>query len=87
MRLGSVVVDIIDISRVTVFESKHHPPVRPHRYRPKTCIFPLEGMKPKPRQVHVLRMRGGVEAHQDISYNLPVLGKDTTCIAAFVNSL
>jgi hypothetical protein len=61
----SVVVNIINILRVTV-KTENYPPVGSNGHRPKAFQLAFEPMQPKPRHVHVFNGRRCVKRSQNI---------------------
>jgi hypothetical protein len=63
--LLSVVIDIINVLRVSI-EAKNHPPVGPNSHGPKAFLLAFERMQLQLRLVYVSNGLGGMECRQNI---------------------
>lgn len=78
-----MIVQIIDIGDLAFLEAEDHSPVRPHRYRPEAGIFAFEPVEPEAGQVHIIGRSRSVQARQDVSHRLAVVGSDAALVATF----
>jgi len=81
-RLLSVVIDIINVLRVSI-KAENHPPVGTNDHRPIPSHLALKWMQSKSRQIHVGNGWGGVERRQDIPNLVNVFRVNPTWIVVF----
>ena len=61
-----MIVDEIDIARMSAFEAKNHPPIARHPYRPVPSPIALEGMQTQAGQSEMLGLLRVVHQRQDL---------------------
>jgi ArsR family transcriptional regulator, arsenate/arsenite/antimonite-responsive transcriptional repressor len=82
-----VVIDVINIQRVTSCNAQDNSPIGANRYRPESLELTLERMQPKARQVHVGNGPGGIEANQNVTQFAYVFRLKTHAYCYFYNSV
>lgn len=81
-----MVIDIIDVQRVAIFKAENHPPVGPHRYRPKPSQGPLERVQFETRHVQIGNAARRIKPRQNIAELHNMLGNHAARVIAFVKA-
>jgi hypothetical protein len=81
-----VVINVIDILRITLHKAEDDTPIRANRHCPKSLQAAPERMQAKTRKVHVIRSAGGIETRQDVSELSDLLRRQPTRIVVFMKA-
>src|SRR5580658_1870377 len=83
----SMIVEIVDIERIAIGETKNHSPVRPDGDRPKAFHLALERMQPESGQIHISDVGRSVETNKNVAESFGVLAHDAAMIVVIVKAL
>lgn len=81
-----MVIQQIDIGRVSALEAEDDPPIGPYRYAPEPRQLALERMQAKARQRHVIGSRRAIQARQHNPDLIDVLGVHPTPVVDLVQA-
>jgi hypothetical protein len=84
---SSVIVDQVDIERMTGLEAEDDPPVARYGDCPKAFHVSPEGVKLEAREIHLLRFVGFVEASEDTPDLVHPVGGKTSSVVLFIEPL
>jgi hypothetical protein len=82
-----MIVDVIDVDRMSALEPEGHSPVTGHCDGVMVFQFALQRVKPKPRKIHILRTTASVEHSQDVSEFLDMLRRHPPRRSSIVEGL
>ncbi len=60
-----MVIDEIDVTGISAFETKNQPPIPAYEHRPEALAIATQGVQPEARSIHVLRLGRSIKARQD----------------------
>jgi len=71
-----MLIEIIDVDRISVFKAERYPPVPGYRHGPVASEIATQGVQPEARQVHVFRRAAAIEDSENVAQFLNVLWRD-----------
>ncbi|MFZ0247246.1 MAG: hypothetical protein WAL68_16340 [Candidatus Binatus sp.] len=78
-----MIVEVVNVERFTVFESKNDSPVSAYRHGPESRKPACQPMKAKTWQRHILNSYGGIQYAKDQPESLVVLRSDAGVASGF----
>ena len=81
-----MIIDIVQVMRAAVIETKDYPPIGTHRDRPISLPVTLERVYLASRQVQIGDGGGGVEPCQNAAQLLYMFGLNAARIVVFVTA-
>jgi hypothetical protein len=60
-----MVIDEIDVTGISAFETKNHPPIPTYEHRPEALAIAPQRMQPEARSIHVLGFDRSIKTRKD----------------------
>jgi hypothetical protein len=82
-----MVIDEIDVTGVSAFETKNHPPIPAYEHRPEALAIATQRMQPEAGSIHILGLGRSIEPRKDALYLGDEIRPYLAAIAAIIKAL